>query len=213
MLYAGGTCRRSYHRAGDWTFYHRRNQNPTGAPAELLTADFNPLHWAQAKCYGAFLCQRESLPGVDIQITYYQVDTDEIIRHRRTFSAEALEDFLTDTLRLYTPWAHMEAAWRATRNASLKALRFPFPAYRPGQYEMAGAVYRTIAGGGRLFCAAPTGIGKTVSTLFPALKALGEEKGRAHFLLDGKNHYKAGRRGCAGASACSQHILRHTAAS
>lgn len=116
----------------------------TGAPAELLTADFNPLHWAQAKCYGAFLCQRESLPGVDIQITYYQVDTDEIIRHRRTFSAEALEDFLTDTLRLYTPWAHMEAAWRATRNASLKALRFPFPAYRPGQYEMAGAVYLSL---------------------------------------------------------------------
>ena len=158
----------------------------TGAPAELLTADFNPLHWAQAKCYGAFLCQRESLPGVDIQITYYQVDTDEIIRHRRTFSAEALEDFLTDTLRLYTPWAHMEAAWRATRNASLKALRFPFPAYRPGQYEMAGAVYRTIAGGGRLFCAAPTGIGKTVSTLFPALKALGEEKGERIFYLTAK---------------------------
>lgn len=123
---------------------------------------------------------------MDIQITYYQVDTDEIIRHRRTFSAEALEDFLTDTLRLYTPWAHMEAAWRATRNASLKALRFPFPAYRPGQYEMAGAVYRTIAGGGRLFCAAPTGIGKTVSTLFPALKALGEEKGERIFYLTAK---------------------------
>lgn len=158
----------------------------TGAPAELLTADFNPLHWAQAKCYGAFLCQRDGLPGVDVQITYYQIDTDEVIRHRRAFTAKALEGFLIDTLHLYAPWARMEAAWRDARNASLKALRFPFPAYRPGQYEMAGAVYRTIAGGGRLFCAAPTGIGKTVSTLFPALKALGEEKGERIFYLTAK---------------------------
>ena len=158
----------------------------TAAPAELLTADFNPLHWAQAKCYGAFLCERDDLPGAAIQITYYQIDTDEIIRHRRAFTAAQLEDFLLDTLRRYTPWARMAAEWRGTRNASLKALRFPFPAYRPGQYEMARAVYRTIANGGRLFCAAPTGIGKTMSTLFPALKALGEEKGERIFYLTAK---------------------------
>lgn len=158
----------------------------TAAPAERLTADFNPLHWAQAKCYGAFLCAQEHLPGVSVQITYYQVDTDEIIRHRRAFSAAELEDFLTDTLRRYAPWARMAAAWRGVRNASLQALQFPFPAYRPGQYEMARAVYRTIANGGRLFCAAPTGIGKTMSTLFPALKALGEEKGERIFYLTAK---------------------------
>ena len=153
----------------------------TAAPAELLTADFNPLHWAQAKCYGAFLCERGGLPGAGVQITYYQIDTDEMIRHRRAFTAAELEDFLKDTLRRYAPWARMAAQWRGTRNASLRALRFPFPAYRPGQYEMARAVYRTIAGGGRLFCAAPTGIGKTMSTLFPALKAMGEEKGERIF--------------------------------
>lgn len=164
----------------------------TGAPAELLTADFNPLHWAQAKCYGAFLCARDGLSGVCIQITYYQIDTDEIIRHRRTFSAAELEAFLTDTLHAYTRWARMEAAWRGVRNASLKALRFPFLAYRRGQYELACAVYRTIAGSkqgkqsGRLFCTAPTGIGKTMSTLFPALKALGEEKGERVFYLTAK---------------------------
>ncbi len=158
----------------------------TAAPAELLTADFNPLHWAQAKCYGAFLCERGGLPGAGVQITYYQIDTDEIIRHRRAFTAAELEDFLKDTLRRYAPWARMAAQWRGTRNASLRALRFPFPAYRPGQYEMARAVYRTIAGGGRLFCAAPTGIGKTMSTLFPALKAMGEEKGERIFYLTAK---------------------------
>ncbi len=158
----------------------------TAAPAELLTTDFNPLHWAQAKCYGAFLCERGGLPGAGVQITYYQIDTDEIIRHRRAFTAAELEDFLKDTLRRYAPWARMAAQWRGTRNASLRALRFPFPAYRPGQYEMARAVYRTIAGGGRLFCAAPTGIGKTMSTLFPALKAMGEEKGERIFYLTAK---------------------------
>lgn len=158
----------------------------TAAPAELLTADFNPLHWAQAKCYGAFLCERDGLPGAAIQITYYQIDTGEIIRHRRVFTAAELEDFLQDTLRRYAPWARMAAQWRGIRNASLKALRFPFPAYRPGQYEMARAVYRTIANGGRLFCAAPTGIGKTMSTLFPALKALGEGKGERIFYLTAK---------------------------
>lgn len=158
----------------------------TAAPAELLTADFNPLHWAQAKCYGAFLCERDKLPGVTVQLTYYQIDTGEIIRHSRAFPAEELEDFLTDTLRRYAPWARMAAAWRGTRNPTLQALRFPFPSYRPGQYEMARAVYRTIANGGRLFCTAPTGIGKTMSALFPALKALGEEKGERIFYLTAK---------------------------
>ncbi len=165
----------------------------TGAPTELLTADFNPLHWAQAKCYGAFLCEQRALSGVCVQITYYQIDTEEIIRHRRFFRGAELEAFLTDTLHLYTRWACMEAHWRDVRNFSLKALRFPFPVYRPGQYEMAGIVYRMIANGScgekssRLFCTAPTGIGKTMSTLFPALKALGEEKGERIFYLTAKN--------------------------
>ncbi len=158
----------------------------TAAPAELLTEDFNPLHWAQAKCYGAFLCERDGLSGATVQLTYYQVDTDEIVRHRRAFTAGELEAFLTDTLRRYAPWARMASEWRGTRNVSLRALRFPFPDYRPGQYEMARAVYRTIANKGRLFCAAPTGIGKTMSTLFPALKALGEGKGERIFYLTAK---------------------------
>lgn len=158
----------------------------TAAPSELLTEDFNPLHWAQAKCYAAFLCEEKGLDEAEVQLTYYQIDTDEIIRHRRHFTAAELEDFLKSTLHLYTPWAKMSSDWNETRNRSLKALTFPFSAYRPGQYEMAGAVYRTISAGGRLFCCAPTGIGKTISTLFPSLKALGEEKGERIFYLTAK---------------------------
>lgn len=158
----------------------------TAAPTQLLTADFNPLHWAQAKCYAAFLCADRSLAHAAVQLTYYQVDTGEIIRHRQAYSAAELEAFLLDTLHLYTPWAQMEADWRAVRNASIQSLRFPFAHYRAGQYELARAVYLTICRGERLFATAPTGVGKTISTLFPAVKALGEEKGERIFYLTAK---------------------------
>ena len=158
----------------------------TDAPAERLTEDYNPLHWAQAKCYAAFLCKEKKLNGVTVQLTYYQVDTEEIVRHRRLFGALELENFLTHTLHLYTPWAKMAAEWLEKRTESLKALRFPFAEYRAGQYRLAGAVYKTIEGGGRLFACAPTGVGKTISTLFPAAKALGEGKAERIFYLTAK---------------------------
>ena len=158
----------------------------TAAPTEWLTEDFNPVHWAQAKCYAAFLCEEKQLERVVVQLTYYQVDTDEIIRHRKEFSRTQLQDFLNETLRLYAPWAALEKEWRQTRNESLKALTFPFTDYRPGQYRLARAVYLTICEKGRLFAAAPTGTGKTMSTLFPALKALGESHGERIFYLTAK---------------------------
>ncbi|MEG1925923.1 MAG: ATP-dependent DNA helicase [Ruthenibacterium sp.] len=158
----------------------------TDAPVERLTADFNALHWAQAKCYAAFYCADYTLPAITVQLTYYQIDTDEVIRHRRVFTAAALEQFLCDTLHLYTRWAKMAAAWRTLRNTSLQALSFPFSDYRAGQYRLAGAVYKTIVSGGRLFAGAPTGIGKTISTLFPAVKAMGEGYGAHLFYLTAK---------------------------
>lgn len=158
----------------------------TAAPAERLTADFNALHWAQAKCYGAFVCESEQLERVKIQLTYFQIDTEEIIRHVREYTRAELESFLADTLRLYARWAKLEAQWRTVRNTSLQQAAFPFEAYRSGQYELARAVYKTISGAERLFAAAPTGTGKTISTLFPALKAMGEEKAERIFYLTAK---------------------------
>lgn len=158
----------------------------TAAPAEKLTEDFNPLHWAQAKCYAAFWCADHDLHDITVQLTYYQIDTDEVIRHRRAFSALELENFLTETLRLYTPWARLSSERKIERDSSIAELRFPYPEYRAGQYRFAGAVYRTIAAKGRLFATAPTGIGKTISTLFPAVKALGEGHGERIFYLTAK---------------------------
>lgn len=158
----------------------------TAAPVERLTEDFNPLHWAQAKCYAAFYCADNGLANVTVQLTYYQIDTDEIVRHRKKFAAAELEKFLTDTLHLYSPWAKLSSGWKALRDVSLQALKFPFAGYREGQYRLAGAVYRTITAKGRLFAGAPTGIGKTVSTLFPALKAMGLGNGERIFYLTAK---------------------------
>ncbi|WP_367925936.1 DEAD/DEAH box helicase, partial [uncultured Ruthenibacterium sp.] len=158
----------------------------TTVPTEFLTEDFNPMHWAQAKCYATFLCEEKELENVVIQLTYYQVDTEEIIRYQKTFSRSQLQQFLTQTLRLYAPWAELETTWRQVRNNSLRSLTFPFSDYRPGQYRLARAVYLTICEKGRLFACAPTGIGKTISTLFPALKALGEEQGERIFYLTAK---------------------------
>lgn len=158
----------------------------TAAPAERLTADFSELHWAQAKCYAAFYCADNNVSALTVQLTYYQIDTDEVIRHRRVYTALELEAFLQQTLHLYTPWAQLRQNWQQVRNASLQALNFPFENYREGQYRLAGAVYRTVQAGGRLFAEAPTGIGKTISTLFPALKAMGKGSGERIFYLTAK---------------------------
>ena len=158
----------------------------TTVPVERLTADFSEVHWAQAKCYAAFYCADHALENITVQLTYYQVDEEAIVRHRKAFTANELEVFLLHTLRRYTQWAQYEASWRALRNTSIDSLSFPFPSYRAGQYRLAGAVYKTIENKGRLFACAPTGIGKTISTLFPAVKALGKGCGQRIFYLTAK---------------------------
>ena len=170
----------------------------TAAPTDAITEDMNPCHWAQGMVYGAICAEQRELETLDVRLTYYQIDTDEIIRYTRHFFAAELDAFLNDLLRQYLPWARRQLDWVEARNRSLGALQFPFPAYRPGQRALAGEVYRACAagkaeqkGGTRLFCQAPTGIGKTMSALFPALKAMGEGKGEKIFYLTARNTTQA----------------------
>ena len=170
----------------------------TAAPTDAITEDMNPCHWAQGMAYGAICAEQRELETLDVRLTYYQIDTDEIIRYTRHFSAAELDAFLNDLLRQYLPWARRQLDWVEARNRSLGALQFPFPAYRPGQRALAGEVYRACAagkaeqkGGTRLFCQAPTGIGKTMSALFPALKAMGGGKGEKIFYLTARNTTQA----------------------
>lgn len=167
----------------------------TAVPFEEITEDMNPCHWAQAMVYGAIYSVQQNLPELNIQLTYYQIDTEQVIRFTRHFSAQELEQFLHKLLCQYAPWAQRQLDWQAKRTTSLTALQFPFAQYRPGQRALAGEVYRACrtgkdAGrksGTRLFCQAPTGIGKTMSVLFPALRAMGEGNGEKLFYLTARN--------------------------
>ena len=109
-----------------------------------------------------------------VRLTYFQVDEELEFRFSHDYTADALDAIVTDLLTQYAPWAKRAAEWQRISRASLAALQFPFPSYRPGQRAMIGAVYKICTEGGQLLCQAPTGIGKTMSVLFPALKAVGQ---------------------------------------
>ena len=167
----------------------------TAVPPEEITEDMNPCHWAQGMVYGAIYAAQQSLPELNVRLTYYQIDTDQIIRFIRRFTQQELDEFLDKLLCQYAPWAQRRIEWDVKRTQSLSALQFPFAQYRPGQRAMAGEIYRACRagktadckGGTRLFCQAPTGIGKTMSALFPALKAMGEGNGEKLFYLTARN--------------------------
>ena len=168
----------------------------TELPLSLLssqpdTPGYNPLHWAQAKCYAFILSQQEKLDTVEVRLIYCQVETEELQQFTARFAAQELESFYLDLLRRYHRWAQLRADWSVLRNQQALALPFPFASYREGQRQMAAVIYRAAASGSRVFCQAPTGIGKTISSLFPAVKAMGEQKLSHIFYLTAKTSTRA----------------------
>ena len=158
----------------------------TAAPFEIIDEDFSSLHWAQAECYAYMYCQKYGMDDIRIRLTYYQVDTGELRQFIKAYSKAGLESLYNVLLTGYRIWADMQYKWGETRNLSIRSLDFPFGAYRKGQRKLATTVYKTVVNGGKLFCQAPTGIGKTISTLFPSIKALGEGKAERIFYLTAK---------------------------
>lgn len=145
----------------------------TREPFDLLSAD-DPMHWAQAKTYAHLLVLAEGLGEIGIQLTYLHLPSGDIRTSRGAFSSDDLAAFFAPLEQTFSAWVRRIAAWRHGRGASISGLRFPFPAWRPGQRDMSDAVACAIRVGGRLFAEAPTGIGKTVSALWPAVGALGD---------------------------------------
>lgn len=146
----------------------------TTLPPEFITGEQSPEHWAQAQVYAAIYARQQGLPAMRVRLVYYQVDEDLEFTFNHDYSADALDAIVTDLLTQYAPWAKRSAEWQRMSRASRQALPFPFASYRPGQRAMMNTVYKTCTEGGQLLCQAPTGIGKTMSVLFPALKAVGE---------------------------------------
>ncbi|KRO18862.1 ATP-dependent DNA helicase [Lacticaseibacillus saniviri] len=143
-------------------------------------------YWAQVFTYGHFLCERDKLKSVELDLIYYQTSTDEITRLTQVKTAQELAERFDDLINEFTDWLTMRSDIVTARNQSVRKLDFPFPAYRQGQRELAVAVYKTIYAKTRLFVEAPTGTGKTISTLFPAIKSMGEELVNRLFYLTAK---------------------------
>ena len=155
-------------------------------PLDLIQENYNVAHWAQAKCYAYISATQNDLTEIAVQITYFNLETNEAKQFLKLFTTGELEEFLSGLIAKYSVWAAFSSAWEKERTRSIKTLQFPFPTYRKGQRELAVDVYRTIVQGKKLFAQAPTGTGKTISVLFPAVKAMGEEKTSKIFYLTAK---------------------------
>lgn len=155
-------------------------------PLETVDEDYNPLHWAQAKCYAYIYALQNGLSNIDVQITYYNINDNETKKLIQNFNIKDLESFFNDLLEKYYFWANLIKDWNIKRTNSIKNIDFPFNSYRKGQRELAVAVYGTIKEGKNIFVQAPTGIGKTISTLFPSIKAMGENLTSKVFYLTAK---------------------------
>lgn len=143
----------------------------------------DPLHWAQARIYAFIYADQEKLEAVTIRLTYLDLDSDALTEFTERAPSADLARFFQETVAVYLEWARADEQRRHRRDASIRSLEFPFAAYRPGQRQLAVAVYRAMARGERLFAEAPTGIGKTISVLFPAVKALAEGQAERLFYL------------------------------
>ncbi len=158
----------------------------TSLPFSDISANTHPVYWAQAQIYAYMAVQEYELSDITIQLTYVQSESKDIVRFQRDMTADQLRSFMMEMIERYAPFAKWKRKHVDLRAKSSKALPFPFDSYREGQRKLAGSVYKTVQDEATLFATAPTGIGKTMSTLFPVIKALGEGYGRKIFYLTAK---------------------------
>ena len=159
---------------------------------ESLDAPYE-VHKAQAMCYAYIFAKQNELKELGVQMTYCNLDTEEVKRFRENYSFDELEEWFVSLTDQYKKWADFQCEWRKRRQESIQTLDFPFP-YRDGQKKLVQDVYRTIARRKNLFLQAPTGVGKTISTIYPAVRAMGENLAERIFILL-QNDYGNGCKG------------------
>jgi len=143
-------------------------------PLEDINTNDYPLHWLQGELYAYMYAKAHELDQMKVQLTYVTIDDYSTKRFQRTYDFQTLESIFHHVIEEYLTFAHRVDDWRQVALESLDQLKFPFGSYRRGQRDMAVCVYKTMKEHKKAFVQAPTGIGKTVSTLFPTLKAMGE---------------------------------------
>ena len=144
-----------------------------------------PVHRAQAMCYAYIYARLYEHNKIGIRLTYCNLESENLKYFHETFTYEQLDNWFSNLIDEYGKWAAWQIRWNSTRNDSIKTLEFPFP-YRHGQKELVTNVYKTIMRDKRLFIEAPTGVGKTISTIFPTIKAMGEGLASKIFYLTAK---------------------------
>ena len=149
---------------------------------DLIDDEYNSAHTAQAKCYAYMYGLLNNSEKLNVQLRYYNIDSKETKTIKHTFTIEELKTFFYNLLDTYIDWAETIINLRKERNKTIEELKFPFDKYRKGQRDFSVAVYQTIKSGKKLFAQAPTGVGKTVSVLFPAIKSLYEKNSKIFYL-------------------------------
>lgn len=158
---------------------------------DLIDKDYNRQHWDQVKCYAFMYAALKGLDAVDICLTYYQLDSGLEKLFFECCSFEELGQFFRPLAEAFLEWQDMLCCWQEIRNNSISGLEFPYQGYRKGQQELISGVCKAIESGSLLFAQAPTGTGKTVAALYPAVKALGEGKASKIFYLTAKTTTRA----------------------
>lgn len=143
------------------------------------------VHLAQAKCYAFMYAQENHLEQIGVRMTYCNMETEELKYFHEDFTFDEIKRWFDDLLKEYKKWADFQFSWNGIRTESIKNMSFPFP-YREGQKELVTYVYQTIYHKRRLFLEAPTGVGKTISTVFPAVKSMGQGMTEKIFYLTAK---------------------------
>lgn len=143
---------------------------------ERMPANHRQLHWAQAKIYGWLLCQQLHLAEINLALVYFDIVSEQETSLVLACSALELEIFFNQQCGLFLAWAEQEMAHREARNQAAQALQFPHPDFRRGQRHLAESVFKAVSTGRCLMAQATTGIGKTLGTLFPMLKALAPQQ-------------------------------------
>ena len=156
-----------------------------------LPQNHRELHWAQVKIYGWLLCQKLGLAEVRLALVYFDIGSQQETLLGELFTADALKQYFQAQCEKFLVWARQELAHRAARDAALQDLPFPHASFRPGQRDLAEAVYRSASSSRCLMAQAPTGIGKTIGTVFPLLKAAPRQELDKVFFLAAKT---SGRR-------------------
>ena len=152
-----------------------------------MKGNHRALHWAQLKTYGAMLCRRDALSHVDLALVYFDIDSQEETVLKERIEAEVLDSHFVEACAQFSAWADHEGAHQAARNAALLDLQFPHADFHAGQRLLAEAVYKAVVRKQCVLAQAPTGIGKTLGTLFPMLKAMAQGKLDKIFYLAAKS--------------------------